>query len=110
MLISPNSLTITASFLPCCSLRIRLMSVVLPEPRKPVTTVAGMRVSAFAPLAGTLVKRTPHLIPEEVENEGPEVGSDPRLNQGASHFQAPRPRDCSTWWGPSPCPSPSQAR
>ena len=47
MLISPNSLTITASFLPCCSLRMRLISVVLPEPRKPVTTVAGI-LSALA--------------------------------------------------------------
>ena len=38
---SPNSLTITAYFLPCCSVRIRFNSVVFPAPRKPVKTVTG---------------------------------------------------------------------
>ena len=47
MLISPNSLTMTANLRPCFSRKIRLMSVVFPAPRKPVTTVAGMRLSIF---------------------------------------------------------------
>ena len=43
MFSSPNSFSITAIFWPCASLRMRLSSVVLPEPRKPVRMVAGMR-------------------------------------------------------------------
>ncbi len=39
--ISPNSFTMTAYFLPCCSVRIRFNRVVLPAPRKPVSTVTG---------------------------------------------------------------------
>ena len=38
---SPNSFTITAYFLPCCSVRIRFNNVVFPAPRKPVKTVTG---------------------------------------------------------------------
>ena len=38
---SPNSLTITAYFLPCRSVSIRLRRVVFPAPRKPVRTVTG---------------------------------------------------------------------
>jgi hypothetical protein len=43
MFSSPNSFSMTAIFCPCASLRMRLSSVVLPEPRKPVRMVAGMR-------------------------------------------------------------------
>ena len=45
MPISPNSFSITAMRLPCCSVRMWLSSVVLPEPRKPVKTVTGTRGS-----------------------------------------------------------------
>ena len=38
---SPNSFSITAIFLPWSSLRMRLSSVVLPAPRKPVRMVTG---------------------------------------------------------------------
>src|SRR5687767_12359383 len=40
---SPNSFSMTAMRLPCFSLRMRFRSVVLPEPRKPVSTVTGTR-------------------------------------------------------------------
>ena len=43
MFSSPNSFSITAIFWPCVSVSTRLSSVVLPEPRKPVRMVAGMR-------------------------------------------------------------------
>ena len=43
---SPSSFSMTSSFLPCFSLRIRLSSVDLPAPKKPVTTVTGSRRSA----------------------------------------------------------------
>ena len=39
---SPNSLTMTAYFFPCRSVRMRFRSVVLPAPRKPVNTVTGI--------------------------------------------------------------------
>src|SRR6516164_9034520 len=43
----PNSLTSTASFLPLAlAIRCRI-SVVLPDPRKPVTTVTGTLASVF---------------------------------------------------------------
>src|SRR3984885_639916 len=42
MPISPNSLTMTAYFLPWFSDRMRLSSVVLPAPRYPVSTVTGI--------------------------------------------------------------------
>jgi hypothetical protein len=44
MFSSPNSFSITAIFFPCASDSTRLSSVVLPEPRKPVRMVAGMRL------------------------------------------------------------------
>ena len=44
---SPNSFSMTASFLPCDAVRMWLSSVVLPLPRKPVRTVTGTRVSAM---------------------------------------------------------------
>ena len=43
---SPSSFSMTSSFLPCSSLSIRLSSVDLPAPKKPVTTVTGSRRSA----------------------------------------------------------------
>ena len=43
MFSSPNSFSMTAIFWPWASVRMRLSSVVLPEPRKPVRMVAGMR-------------------------------------------------------------------
>lgn len=43
MFSSPNSFSITAIFWPWASDSRRLSSVVLPEPRKPVRMVAGMR-------------------------------------------------------------------
>src|SRR6478672_4241638 len=43
MFSSPNSFSITAIFRPCGSLSTRRRSVDLPAPRKPVSTVAGMR-------------------------------------------------------------------
>ena len=39
---SPNSFSITASFRPCRSERIRLSRVVFPAPRNPVRTVTGI--------------------------------------------------------------------
>jgi len=39
---SPYSFSITAMRRPCCSVRMRLRSVVLPAPRKPVRTVTGI--------------------------------------------------------------------
>src|SRR5437879_3894187 len=42
---SPNSFSITAMRWPCCSLRIRLTSVVLPLPKKPVSMVTGTMFS-----------------------------------------------------------------
>src|SRR5882762_11501566 len=45
---SPNSFSITAMRWPCCSLRTRLMSVVLPLPKKPVSMVAGTMFSCAA--------------------------------------------------------------
>ena len=44
MFSSPNSFSITAIFWPCASVSTRLSSVVLPEPRKPVRMVAGIRL------------------------------------------------------------------
>ena len=44
MFSSPNSFSMTAIFWPCASVSTRLSSVVLPEPRKPVRMVAGMRL------------------------------------------------------------------
>ncbi len=43
MFSSPNSFSITAIFWPWASVSTRLSRVVLPEPRKPVRMVAGMR-------------------------------------------------------------------
>ena len=43
MFSSPNSFSMTAIFCPCASVSTRRSSVVLPEPRKPVRMVAGMR-------------------------------------------------------------------
>src|SRR4029077_4512489 len=43
----PNSLTSTASFLPLALLIRCRISVVLPDPRKPVTTVTGTLASVF---------------------------------------------------------------
>src|SRR2546423_14320230 len=45
---SPNSFSITARRWPCCSLRIRLTSVVLPLPKKPVSMVTGTMFSCAA--------------------------------------------------------------
>ena len=42
MPISPNSFSITAILRPCFSRRIWFSSVVLPAPRKPVSTVTGI--------------------------------------------------------------------
>mmetsp|Transcript_14006 Transcript_14006/g.41741 ORF Transcript_14006/g.41741 Transcript_14006/m.41741 type:complete len:300 (-) Transcript_14006:86-985(-) len=42
---SPNSFSITAMVLPCSAVRMWLSSVVLPLPRKPVSTVTGTRMS-----------------------------------------------------------------
>lgn len=42
MFSSPNSFSITAIFMPWCSFRMRLSSVVLPLPRKPVRMVTGI--------------------------------------------------------------------
>src|SRR6185369_7989816 len=43
MFSSPNSFSMTAIFCPCASVSTRFRSVVLPEPRKPVRMVAGIR-------------------------------------------------------------------
>ena len=43
MFSSPNSFSITAIFCPCASVSTRLSKVVLPDPRKPVRMVTGMR-------------------------------------------------------------------
>ncbi len=43
MFSSPNSFSMTAIFWPCDSVSTRLSRVVLPEPRKPVRMVVGMR-------------------------------------------------------------------
>ena len=55
MFSSPNSFSMTAIFWPWASVSTRLSSVVLPEPRKPVRMVAGMRPwrSALSGGAGT---------------------------------------------------------
>mmetsp|Transcript_636 Transcript_636/g.2104 ORF Transcript_636/g.2104 Transcript_636/m.2104 type:complete len:325 (+) Transcript_636:625-1599(+) len=45
---SPNSFSMTAIFLPCVAVRMWFSRVVLPDPRNPVSTVTGTRVSAFA--------------------------------------------------------------
>ena len=47
MFSSPNSFSITAIFWPWASVSTRLSSVVLPEPRKPVRMVAGIRAMAM---------------------------------------------------------------
>ena len=47
MPISPNSLTIKARRLPLACMIMSRMSVVLPDPKKPVITVAGMREVAM---------------------------------------------------------------
>src|SRR5882724_5540820 len=39
----------TAMRLPCCSDRMRFRSVVLPEPKKPVSTVTGIRLASLTP-------------------------------------------------------------
>ena len=55
MFSSPNSFSMTAIFWPCASLRMRLSSVVLPAPRKPVRMVAGIRdITSFAFGCGAL--------------------------------------------------------
>ena len=43
---SPNSFSITAIRWPWCSLRMRLSSVVLPAPRKPVRIVTGTMLAS----------------------------------------------------------------
>ena len=45
---SPNSFSMTAMRCPCSSVRMRLSSVVLPEPRNPVSTVTGTRSSVVS--------------------------------------------------------------
>ncbi|CAM2181668.1 hypothetical protein PSAC2689_40225 [Paraburkholderia sacchari] len=47
MFSSPNSFSITAIFMPCCSFRMRLSRVVLPLPRKPVRMVTGIMLFAL---------------------------------------------------------------
>mmetsp|Transcript_11717 Transcript_11717/g.35631 ORF Transcript_11717/g.35631 Transcript_11717/m.35631 type:complete len:337 (+) Transcript_11717:489-1499(+) len=42
---SPNSFSMIASFLPCCSVRMWFRRVVLPEPKNPVRMVTGTRGS-----------------------------------------------------------------
>jgi hypothetical protein len=42
---APNSFSMTANRRPCCSVRMRLSKVVLPDPRKPVSTVTDTRWS-----------------------------------------------------------------
>ena len=54
MPVSPNSFSITAIFSPCCSVRMRLRSVVFPAPRKPVRMVTGMRSLSAAGLHGSV--------------------------------------------------------
>ena len=44
MFSSPNSFSMTAIFWPWASVSTRFSSVVLPEPRKPVRMVAGIRL------------------------------------------------------------------
>lgn len=46
MLSAPNSFSMIAIFLPCVAVRMWLSSVVLPLPRKPVSTVTGTRLSS----------------------------------------------------------------
>jgi hypothetical protein len=50
MFSSPNSFSMTAIFWPWNSVSTRLSRVVLPEPRKPVRMVAGIR-----PVAGVVM-------------------------------------------------------
>ena len=45
MLIEPKSLTRTPTLIPWSPLRMRLSRVVLPAPRKPVSTVTGVRLA-----------------------------------------------------------------
>src|ERR1043165_9650860 len=59
MLCSPNSFTITATRFISGRLSRRLMSVVLPLPRKPVTTLTGRRpASGSRPAAASSCART----------------------------------------------------
>ena len=44
MFSSPNSFSTTAIFWPCASASTRFKSVVLPEPKKPVRMVAGIKL------------------------------------------------------------------
>ena len=48
MFSSPNSFSITAIFCPWASVKMRLSSVVLPAPRKPVRMVTGIRLIKVA--------------------------------------------------------------
>jgi hypothetical protein len=49
---SPNSFSITASFLPCCCVRMWLSNVVFPDPKNPVSTVTGtLSASSMAAMA-----------------------------------------------------------
>ena len=52
MFSSPNSFSMTAIFWPWASVSTRFSSVVLPEPRKPVRMVAGIRLMGHAPWSG----------------------------------------------------------
>src|SRR5262245_47731025 len=59
---SPNSLTITATRRPCSAVRMRLSSVVLPDPRNPVrmmTEALEFGVFASAGIASTCARWPP---------------------------------------------------
>src|SRR5712692_108231 len=92
---SPNSFSITAMRWPCRSLRTRLMSVVLPLPRKPVSMVTGTMFCCSANpfslcLAGT--------VPFE-HFRGQKVCSRPGKKgalQHARHYNATSPAGVST--------------
>src|SRR5687768_4264869 len=60
---SPNSLTITATRLPCAVVRMRLSKVVFPAPKNPVRTVTGTS-GITSVVIKTSIGKTTQVIPQ----------------------------------------------
>ena len=93
MFSSPNSFSITAIFWPCASVSTRLSSVVLPEPRKPVRMVAGIRLMDGSPWVGIGAAAAPREASGQMGPASPVQGSRlvKRARLAASGKLAPAP-------------------
>src|SRR5215213_6488411 len=67
MLCSPSSFTMTATLFMSGRLSSRLMSVVLPLPRKPVTMLTGMRPASGSRVRDSVCARTLDIHLEDIQ-------------------------------------------